>query len=60
VVGEYPPDEPESAVRDAALSYSSTEVEVGIVSVQGRRPYYIGNAPDLLGIARPAVPRRFP
>src|SRR5438105_13656274 len=51
VVGEYPPDERKRR-EDAALSYSSTEVEVGIVSVKAT-PYYIGNAPDLLGIAVP-------
>jgi allantoin racemase len=51
VIGEYPPDERKRR-EDAALSYSSTEVEVGIVSVKAS-PYYIGNAPDLLGIAVP-------
>ena len=49
VVGEYPPDERKRR-EDAALAYSSPEVEVGIVSVKAT-PYYIGNAPDLLGLA---------
>jgi allantoin racemase len=51
VVGEYPPDERKRR-EDAALAYASTEVEVGIVSVKAT-PYYIGNAPDLLGVAVP-------
>lgn len=51
VIGEYPPDERKRR-EDAALSYSSMEVEVGIVSVKAS-PYYIGNAPDLLGLAVP-------
>src|SRR5665213_2687808 len=51
VVGEYPPDERKRR-EDAALAYSSAEVEVGIVSVKAT-PYYIGNAPDLLGLAVP-------
>src|SRR5712692_9383130 len=51
VVGEYPPDERKRR-EDTALSYASAEVEVGIVSVKAT-PYYIGNAPDLLGIAVP-------
>ena len=51
VVGEYPPDERKRR-EDAALAYASTEVEVGIVSVKAS-PYYIGNAPDLLGLAVP-------
>ena len=51
VVGEYPPDERKRR-EDAALAYSSAEVEVGIVSVKAT-PYFRGNAPDLLGIAVP-------
>src|SRR5215470_9610105 len=51
VVGDYPPDERKRR-EDAALAYSSAEVEVGIVSVKAS-PYYIGNAPDLLGLAVP-------
>jgi allantoin racemase len=51
VVGEYPPEERKRR-EDAALAYSSAEVEVGIVSVKAT-PYFIGNAPDLLGIAVP-------
>jgi allantoin racemase len=51
VVGDYPPDERKRR-EDAALAYSSAEVEVGIVSVKAT-PYYIGNAPDLLGLAVP-------
>jgi len=51
VVGEYPPEERKRR-EDAALAYSSAEVEVGIVSVKAT-PYYIGNAPDLLGLAVP-------
>jgi len=38
---------------NAALAYASAEVEVGIVSVKAT-PYYVGNAPDLLGLAVPA------
>jgi allantoin racemase len=49
VIGEYPPDERKRR-EDTALSYASTEVEVGIISVKAT-PYYIGNAPDLLGLA---------
>jgi len=52
VVGEYPPDERKRR-EDAALAYASAEVEVGIVSVKAT-PYYVGNAPDLLGLAVPA------
>jgi hypothetical protein len=33
VIGEYPPDERKRR-EDAALSYASTEVEVGILSVK--------------------------
>jgi allantoin racemase len=51
VVGDYPPEERKRR-EDAALAYSSPEVEVGIVSVKAS-PYYIGNAPDLLGLAVP-------
>src|SRR5713101_564763 len=51
VIGDYPPDELKRR-SDTALSYASAEVEVGIVSVKAT-PYYIGNAPDLLGIAVP-------
>jgi allantoin racemase len=51
VVGEYPPEERKRR-EDAALAYSSAEVEVGIVSVKAS-PYFIGNAPDLLGVAVP-------
>src|SRR5262249_10243709 len=51
-VGEYPPEERKRR-EDAALAYSSGEVEVGIVSVKAS-PYFIGNAPDLLGVAVPA------
>lgn len=51
VIGEYPPEERKRR-EDAALAYASTEVEVGIVSVKAT-PYYIGNAPDLLGLAVP-------
>jgi allantoin racemase len=57
VVGEYPPDERKRR-EDAALAYSSTEVEVGIVSVKAT-PYYIGNAPDLLGLAVPPFVEAF-
>ena len=38
---------------NAALAYASAEVEVEIVSVKAT-PYYVGNAPDLLGLAVPA------
>jgi allantoin racemase len=51
VIGEYPPEERKRR-EDAALAYSSSEVEVGIVSVKAS-PYFIGNAPDLLGVAVP-------
>ena len=51
VVGEYPPLERKRR-EDAALAYSSSEVEVGIVSVKAS-PYFHGNAPDLLGVAVP-------
>jgi allantoin racemase len=51
VVGAYPPEERKRR-EDAALAYSSAEVEVGIVSVKAS-PYFIGNAPDLLGVAVP-------
>ena len=51
VVGEYPPAERKRR-EDTALAYSSPEVEVGIVSVKAS-PHYIGNAPDLLGLAVP-------
>ena len=51
VVGEYPPEERKRR-EDAAKAYSSAEVEVGIISVKAT-PYYIGNAPDLLGLAVP-------
>src|SRR3954453_17658955 len=51
VVGEYPPDERKRR-EDAALAFASTEVAVGIVSVKAT-PYYIGNPPDLLGLAVP-------
>jgi len=51
VVGDYPPEERKRR-EDAALAYSSAEVEVGIVSVKAS-PYFIGNAPDLLGVAVP-------
>jgi len=51
VVGEYPPEERKRR-EDAALAYSSAEVEVGIVSVKAT-PYFLGNAPDLLGVAVP-------
>jgi allantoin racemase len=51
VVGEYPPEERKRR-EDAALAYSSAEVEVGIVSVKAT-PYFLGNAPDLLGLAVP-------
>ena len=51
VIGEYPPAERKRR-EDAALAYSSPEVEVGIVSVKAT-PHYIGNAPDLLGLAVP-------
>jgi allantoin racemase len=49
VIGDYPPAE-RTRREDAALAYSSAEVEVGIVSVNAS-PHYIGNAPDLLGLA---------
>ena len=42
-----------SAARTPRWLTASTEVEVGIVSVDAT-PYYMGNAPDLLGIAVPA------
>src|SRR5258708_34073403 len=51
-IGTYPPEERKRR-DDAALAYSSAEVEVGIVSVNAT-PYYMGNAPDLLGVAVPA------
>jgi allantoin racemase len=51
VVGDYPPEERKRR-EDTALGYASAEVEVGIVSVKAT-PYYIGNAPDLLGLAVP-------
>jgi allantoin racemase len=51
VVGDYPPEERKRR-EDAALAYSSGEVEVGIVSVKAT-PYFLGNAPDLLGVAVP-------
>lgn len=51
VIGDYPPDELKRRA-DCALSYSSPEVEVGIVRVKAS-PYFIGNAPDLLGLAVP-------
>jgi allantoin racemase len=51
VIGDYPPDELKRRA-DTALSYSSPEVEVGIVRVKAT-PYFLGNAPDLLGIAVP-------
>lgn len=51
-IGDYPPEERKRR-ENAALAYSSTEVEVGIVSVNAT-PHYIGNAPDLLGLAVPA------
>ena len=51
VIGDYPPEELKRRA-DTALSYSSPEVEVGIVRVKAT-PYFIGNAPDLLGIAVP-------
>jgi allantoin racemase len=51
VVGDYPPVERKRR-EDTALAYSSPEVEVGIVSVKAS-PHYIGNAPDLLGLAVP-------
>jgi len=51
-IGNYPPEERKRR-EDAALAYASTEVEVGIISVEAT-PYYMGNAPDLLGIAVPA------
>ena len=57
VIGDYPPDERKRR-EDAALSYSSMEVEVGIVSVKAT-PYYIGNAPDLLGLAVPPFVEAF-
>jgi allantoin racemase len=52
VVGEYPPDERKLRV-DAALAYASPEVEIGIVPVKAT-PYFVGNAPELLGVAVPA------
>ena len=51
VVGDYPPVERKRR-EDTALAYSSPEVEVGIVSVKASQ-HYIGNAPDLLGLAVP-------
>jgi allantoin racemase len=51
VIGDYPPEELKRRA-DTALSYSSPEVEVGIVRVNAT-PYFLGNAPDLLGIAVP-------
>ena len=51
VVGDYPPEERKRR-EDTALGYASAEVEVGIVSVKAS-PHYIGNAPDLLGLAVP-------
>src|SRR3984893_8591835 len=51
VIGDYPPDELKRRA-DTALSYASPEVEVGIVRVNAT-PYFLGNAPDLLGIAVP-------
>jgi allantoin racemase len=50
-IGDYPPEERKRR-EDAALAYSSAEVEVGIISVKAT-PYYIGNSPDLLGLAVP-------
>jgi allantoin racemase len=50
-IGNYPPEERKRR-EDAALAYASPEVEVGIVSVNAT-PYFIGNAPDLLGLAVP-------
>jgi allantoin racemase len=52
VVGEYPPQE-RKLREDAALAYASPEVEIGIVSVKVT-PYFVGNAPELLGVAVPA------
>ena len=57
VIGEYPPAERKRR-EDAALAYSSMEVEVGIVSVNAT-PHYIGNAPDLLGLAVPPFVEAF-
>jgi allantoin racemase len=57
VVGEYPPEERKRR-EDAALAYASAEVEVGIVSVKAT-PYFLGNAPDLLGLAVPAFVEAF-
>ena len=56
-VGEYPPEERKRR-EDAALAYSSPEVEVGIVSVKAS-PHNRGNAPDLLGLAVPAFIEAF-
>ena len=44
VVGECPPEERKRR-DDAALAYSSAEVEVGIVSVKAT-PYFLGNDPE--------------
>ena len=52
VVGEYPPEE-RKLREDAALAYASPEVEIGIVPVKAT-PYFVGNAPELLGVAVPA------
>ncbi len=57
VIGEYPPEEFKRRA-DTALSYSSPEVEVGIVKVKAT-PYFIGNAPDLLGLAVPPFVEAF-
>ncbi|MCL5960932.1 MAG: aspartate/glutamate racemase family protein [Chloroflexi bacterium] len=51
VVGDYPPEERKRRI-DVALSYSSAEVEVGIVSVPAT-PYIHGLSPAEIQLAAP-------
>lgn len=57
VVGQYPPAERQRRI-DAALAYSSAEVEVGIVSVQ-ETPYVYGLTPAEIQLVAPAFIEAF-
>src|SRR4051812_38604631 len=57
VIGGYPPEEHKRRA-DVALSYSSAEVEVGIVDVAAS-PYFYGMTPTEIQLVAPAFIESF-
>ena len=57
IIGDYPPEERRRR-EQVALSYSSAEVEVGIVSVPAT-PYVLGLTPAEIQLVAPAFIEAF-